>query len=312
MANVTVLPFQKTVATLPGETVHQALARCGIAMETPCNGQGVCGQCRVRVDNPGQVPPTPHENLSSEDETEGIRLACRLVPERDMTITVLDISGEDGEYHILEGRDFEDARPARETGRVVVYPAVQVEEEADGFTLVYEGEALSLPQWRAGSSPRGIALDIGTTTLVGSLVCLETGRVLSTASGLNPQIKTGHDVMTRIQEGSTPEGLHRLAEAVRGGIDRIVKDICRQTGTAADEILDIVIGGNTTMLQIAAEIDPAPLGRTPFTVDLAGGRHYPAKMFGFPRVNPAARVYLPPIAHAFVGTDISAGMLVCE
>ncbi|MFO8048660.1 MAG: ASKHA domain-containing protein [Desulfosudaceae bacterium] len=312
MAIITVQPLNKTVTTLPGETVHQALARNGIDLEAPCNGQGVCGQCRVRVENPDTVPPTPHENLGSEEAAAGIRLACRLVPERDMTLTILEPEAEDNDCLILEGRDFKSAAPARHAGRMTTTPAVRVEEGPDGFGLIYEGEAWPLPEWQSGFSPKGIALDIGTTTLVGSLICLRTGRLLSTASGLNPQIKMGHDVMTRIQEGSTPDGLRKLAEAVRGGIDRIIKDICRQTGAVAAEILDVVIGGNTTMLEIAAEVDPAPLGRTPFDVDLEGGRHYPAAAFGFPRVNPAARVYVPPITHAFVGTDISAGMLVCE
>jgi uncharacterized 2Fe-2S/4Fe-4S cluster protein (DUF4445 family) len=75
--------------------------------------------------------------------------------------------------------------------------------------------------------------------------------------------------------------------------------------------LDVTIGGNTTMLQLLASIDPSPLGHVPFTVGIEGGISYPVRQFGL-KVNPAARVYIPPVVHAFIGTDISAGLLMSE
>jgi uncharacterized 2Fe-2S/4Fe-4S cluster protein (DUF4445 family) len=77
-----------------------------------------------------------------------------------------------------------------------------------------------------------------------------------------------------------------------------------------DEILDVVVGGNTTMLTLAAAINPEPLGRLPFTVDIKAGVSYAAKDFGLD-INPAGRVYVPPIVHAFIGSDITAGVLAC-
>jgi uncharacterized 2Fe-2S/4Fe-4S cluster protein (DUF4445 family) len=73
--------------------------------------------------------------------------------------------------------------------------------------------------------------------------------------------------------------------------------------------MDVVIGGNTTMLELAAGIDPSPLGVVPFRVDIRGGASYPAGQFSL-EINPAARVYIPPVIHAFIGTDVTAGLLM--
>lgn len=314
MADITILPKKTTIQAFAGETIRDVLLRAGLALETPCNGQGVCGQCLIQVRNPLVVPETPHESISSEDAARGVRLACRLEADRDMTITILSITPDDDEVPILEGTVFSGKSAEEDIVPKKTDFAVRLETETRSGSVVmhYEDECLSLSDWEKPFSPKGLAIDIGTTTLVGSLVCLSTGRILSTVSTLNPQIAMGHDVMTRIQTGSTPDGLRELADAVRQGIRKIIKEVCVQTRTDSMEVLDLVVGGNTAMLQIAAGINPEPLGRSPFDVDIEGGKCYPAETFFPGEVNPAARVYVPPVAHAFVGSDISAGMLVCD
>ena len=314
MADITIFPGNKTVRAITGETLRDVLLRAGVAQEVPCNGQGVCGQCLVRVTSDAGVPETPHETISNENAGRGIRLACRLAADRDMTVQVLSIMPDDDEIPILEGTVFsgdaaEDAIIVKKTDFAV---RLGTENRGDGVVLRYEDECCTLSDWEPHFSPKGLAVDIGTTTLVGSLVCLTSGRVLSTVSTLNPQIAMGHDVMTRIQMGSTADGLRELTEAVHRGIRKIIKEVCVHTRTDSMEILDVVVGGNTAMLQITAGINPEPLGRSPFNVDIQGGREYPAGIFHLDTVNPGARVYVPPVAHAFVGSDISAGMLICD
>lgn len=304
MTTLTVFPFDRKIELLPGESVHEALFRKGIGLDTPCNGQGVCGQCHIRVESPGDVPETPHENLTAGDMEAGIRLACCLVPEQDMTIHVLSNIADDSEFAILEG---EPNMPVSDCN-----PALTVRQSGGIATMRYETDDVPLAHWHKDFTPKGLAIDIGTTTIVVNLLCLKTGKDLSTASALNPQISMGHDVMTRIQTGSTTEGLKNLSGAVHEGINRLIADTCRDAGADPIEILDVVVGGNTTMLEIAGNISPEPLGHVPFSVDLEGGKRYPARTFGLSTLNPAAQLYVPPIAHAFVGSDISAGMLVCK
>jgi uncharacterized 2Fe-2S/4Fe-4S cluster protein (DUF4445 family) len=101
-----------------------------------------------------------------------------------------------------------------------------------------------------------------------------------------------------------------VAGVVRKELNRLIQTACEKSNAVVDEILDVVIGGNTTMLTLAAAINPEPLGRLPFTVDITGGASYAAKEFGLD-INPAGRVYVPPIVHAFIGSDITAGVLAC-
>ncbi len=301
MPSLVLKPSGRTIPVAQGGTVLEALRRAGIEVESPCGGEGVCGKCRIRVEEPECVPETPHRLLPAHEAREGWRLACLLVPEGDLTVHLPADALLDA--RILEGERLSAGRFA---------PAARVVAEAGAWRLEYEGEeAAELPGWQPGTAPKGVAIDIGTTTLVVSLLDLATGRELATASALNPQTTFGHDVLSRIQKGSTQEGLAELAGVVRGSLNRLIGETCGEAGTQAAEVVDAVLGANTTMLQLAGQLDPAPLGRMPFRVGIAGGRSYPASRFGL-ELNPAARVYVPPVAHAFVGSDISAGLLACR
>jgi len=323
MPKLTIYPIGESIDMRRGETVRDALYRAGVEVDTPCNGQGICGKCLLRVENPEAVPETPHPEITPEQAADGIRLACQLKPRKDMTIHVLSEYVR-AEYRILEGNRYpndrsDDEAPAEETGTAEKTaqarqwtPAAQVTEKEGCFWLCYDREPQQpLSRWTPGKAPKGLAIDIGTTTLVVTLMSLNTCRELSTASSLNPQIRFGHDVVRRIQAGSTPEGLTELAQCVRDGLNELIEAVCEDSKTDVNEIVDLVIGGNTTMLQLAAGIDPEPLGRVPFIVGIQSGQTYPAAQFGL-AVHPEARVYVPPVVHAYIGGDISAGLLVCH
>ena len=301
MPTLTVLPFKKQVRLDSHESVLEALRRSGFEIEGPCNGQGICGKCRVRVKHPEKVPETPHRRISESDSREkGIRLACRLIPQTDISLHLPDDFTVDA--RILEGEQL---------SGVDLKPAAVVSHNGS-YRMKYAGEdtGAELARWKPQYSPKGLAIDIGTTTLVITLFCLQTGRQLSTASSLNPQTRYGNDVVSRIQMGSTQQGLDELTAVVRKELNRLIAEICKNSRAAPDEILDVVIGGNTTMLQLAAAISPAPLGRLPFSVDIKSGASHTASRFGL-AMNCAGKIYIPPIVHAFVGSDITAGVLAC-
>ncbi|MHB8764945.1 MAG: ASKHA domain-containing protein [Deferrisomatales bacterium] len=301
MTRIELSPLGLTVEAAPGETLLQALRRAGVDLESPCDGLGVCGRCAVRVEEGARVAPTPHRNLSPEDGAAGVRLACLVTPGADLTVHLL--RGFVWDARVLEGERLSAARVA---------PAARVRADGAGFQLEYDGEApLPLAGWREGLDPLGLAVDLGTTTLVVSVFSLATGEELATASALNPQTRFGHDVLSRIHKGSTPGGLAELHGTVAAALNRLAAEACGRAGVAAGQVVDVVVGGNPTMLQLAAGVDPAPLGRVPFPVGMASGCSYPAERFGL-TAHPAARVYVPPVAHAFVGSDISAGLLAAE
>jgi uncharacterized 2Fe-2S/4Fe-4S cluster protein (DUF4445 family) len=301
MSVLTILPFNQHVTLNTDESVLEALRRGGFEIEGPCNGQGICGKCRIRVEPSEKVPQTPHRRISEADSREkGIRLACRLIPQTDITLHLPDDFSVDA--RILEGEHLSD---------IEIMPAAVVSHNGS-FRMHYAGgdKGVELKGWKPEYSPKGLAIDIGTTTLVMTMFCLQTGRQLSTASSINPQTKFGHDVVSRIQMGSTRQGLADLAGAVRQELNRLIAETCRKSRAVSDEILDAAIGGNTTMLELAAAINPEPLGHLPFKVDIRGGVAQAPARFGLD-MNSAGKIYIPPIVHAFVGSDLTAGVLAC-
>lgn len=300
MPNLEITPLGTSATVPPGESLLTALRNAGVELESPCNGEGICGRCGVWVEAPSDVPETPHRNITREQADQGLRLACRVRVDRDLRVRLPEDFSLDA--RILEGD--------RIAG-IHLQPAARVIEEGGRPWLVYGGDRQALESWEPGFGPKGLAIDIGTTSLVLTLLDLATGEELATSSSLNPQTRYGHDILSRIVKGSTPSGLQELADTVQGALNRLLDRACRAAGTDSREVVDVVVGGNTTMLQLAARMDPEPLGHLPFTVGIRGSAVYPAGQFGL-RVNPAARLYVPPIAHAFVGSDISAGLLSCD
>jgi uncharacterized 2Fe-2S/4Fe-4S cluster protein (DUF4445 family) len=240
-----------------------------------------------------------HQHLTLDEVADGIQLACQVVIQKDMQVTLPADHTLDS--RILEGEQIRASRIA---------PAAQVREVDRLFYLFYHNRppVRLTNSWQPHFSPKGLAVDLGTTTMVLTLMDLQTGAELSTVSAINPQIKFGHDVMTRIQKASTGAGLMELGILVSDGLNALVEKACYSSGTHPHEIVDVVIGGNTTMLQIAAVIDPSPLGVVPFAIGIRSGCTHSADRFRL-NINPQARVYIPPVAHAFVGSDISAGLL---
>lgn len=273
MPKLTILPSRTTIDLIDGETIKEALERNGYLAPTSCNNRKLCGHCRVWIDAEHDLPPTPHRLITPEQARKGMRLSCRMHPEEDLVIRLTH-----------------DFPPEREPSPAEVAP---VRTDQDDTRRV------------------GLSLDLGTTTLVASLVDMETGSRLAQASLLNPQIRYGQDAMTRIDMGSSRDGLEELARAVHGGIRKLVMRLCRHSEMSPMDIRDAVVGGNTAMLQLCAGIDPSPLGQAPFDVDIEGGRCYSARKLGI-HINPNARVYIPPIIHAFVGSDISSGLIKCD
>ena len=154
----------------------------------------------------------------------------------------------------------------------------------------------------------GVAVDIGTTTLVAALVDLRSGLELGSASSLNPQARYAQDVLSRIKMGSKPEGLYILHSELIKELNRLIRDAAAQPRIASKYIYEAVFSGNTTMLHLAAGVDPASLGKYPYTPALFGGNHIRAIDIGLD-ISPYGFVYLPPILSAYVGADITSGIL---
>lgn len=150
----------------------------------------------------------------------------------------------------------------------------------------------------------GLAVDIGTTTVVGYLINLHTGKVLSIKSFLNPQVSYGEDVMTRITYCNENQdvGLAKLNEKIVGCINDIMDQTSKEAGIKPEEILELTIVGNTAMHHIFLNINPKYLSLAPFPPVVKRSVNVKAKELGL-KANPRANVHVLPVIAGFVGAD---------
>ncbi|MBI5444983.1 MAG: DUF4445 domain-containing protein, partial [Deltaproteobacteria bacterium] len=288
-----------TVEVSAGTTLLAAARQAGVLLESPCNGTGTCGKCRVRVDAPGNLRRVGSHPLPESDAERGWALACHAEVRADVTVEVPE-GREEGLRILSDG-----TRP-----EVDVSPWIRKEfDPAWGETRVFAGpEVIAREPWDTSEELYGLVVDIGTTTLVASLVDLCSGLELGSASALNPQALHAQDVLSRIQLGSEPEGLGVLQRELLREANRLTTCLTAQAGVRRELVYEAVFSGNTTMLHLAVGADPRSLGKYPYTPALEGGTFVAARELGL-RIAPAGLVYLPPILSAYVGADITSGIL---
>lgn len=149
----------------------------------------------------------------------------------------------------------------------------------------------------------GVAVDIGSTTIAAYLCDLDTGKVVATASEMNPQIVYGEDVMSRIHYTmDESDGLEKLHRAVLDGLSKVLRRTVREAGLETDDIVEVVMVGNTTMHHLVLNLTPRYLGLAPYVPTLHKAVDVKARELGLD-INKAANVHLLPIEASFVGAD---------
>jgi uncharacterized 2Fe-2S/4Fe-4S cluster protein (DUF4445 family) len=161
----------------------------------------------------------------------------------------------------------------------------------------------------------GLAVDVGTTTCVGYLTDLSTGRVINTESMMNPQVPYGEDVMSRITYAmSNPDGLATMQKAIIKGlneiIERIVAEVRKDGPDPGHAVDDMTIVFNTAMHHIFLGFNPEYIGRSPFIPAVQNSLDIRARDIGL-KINPSAYVHVLPIEAGFVGAD-NVGVLIAE
>lgn len=294
-------------------TVLAAARAAGVLVESPCNGAGTCGKCKVRMS--GQSPASIrvlsgcHHSLTPEEINQGIFLGCmteiqsQATPSAIIDIFVLERQDKHDVQIISQGRHLD----------VTLDPVIkkQYVPTADE-TLILSGQSLlGVETGNSTQMSYGLVVDIGTTTLVAALFDLTSGQELSTASALNPQSFHAQDVLSRIKFGATSEGLTTLYTGLIQVINTLIDELTQNAGITYNTIYEIVFSGNTCMLHLALGTDPASLGKYPYVPVLWGDSYHSAAAIGL-HAAPFAQIYLPPVMSAYVGADITAGILAAD
>ena len=157
----------------------------------------------------------------------------------------------------------------------------------------------------------GVAIDVGSTTIAGHLANLADGAVLASNGVMNPQIRFGEDLMSRVSYAMMhPEGAGEMTAAVRKALDGLIASLAMRAGIKRVEILDLAIVGNPIMHHLLLGIDPTPLGGAPFALATDRAVRTTAAALGL-RAHPGARVYVLPCIAGHVGAD-TAGVILAE
>jgi uncharacterized 2Fe-2S/4Fe-4S cluster protein (DUF4445 family) len=157
----------------------------------------------------------------------------------------------------------------------------------------------------------GVAIDVGSTTIAGHLADLADGAVLASAGVMNPQIRFGEDLMSRVSYAMMhPEGAVEMTAAVRKALNGLLATLAMQSGIKRDEILELAIVGNPIMHHLLLGIDPIPLGSAPFALATDRAVRLRAAELEL-RTHPGARVYVLPCIAGHVGAD-TAGVILAE
>jgi len=157
----------------------------------------------------------------------------------------------------------------------------------------------------------GLAIDIGSTTIAAHLCNLTSGEVIATGGIMNPQIRFGEDLMSRVSYVMMqPQGAIELTETVRGGINDLIRDVAREGDIEPDDIVEVTIVGNPIMHHLFLGISPVELGTAPFALATDAALNLAASQLDL-LVNKGARVYVLPCIAGHVGAD-AAGMILAE
>ena len=157
----------------------------------------------------------------------------------------------------------------------------------------------------------GVAIDVGSTTIAGHLANIGDGAVLASAGVMNPQIRFGEDLMSRVSYAMmNPGGAAEMTTTVRSALNGLLAQLAMRAGIKREAILELAVVGNPIMHHLVLGIDPVPLGSAPFA--LATDRAVTVQASELDLVtHPGARVYLLPCIAGHVGAD-TAGVILAE
>jgi uncharacterized 2Fe-2S/4Fe-4S cluster protein (DUF4445 family) len=333
---------EREVSAPEGVTAFDAASWNGIAIDSTCGGHGTCRKCGVRIAE-GTVAPTSLDSRAYEPDRlrDGWRLACRAVATGDLTIEVPPLVTRPKAATVGVGRQVI-LRPAvqkryveldepdladQRTDLKRLLDAIDDLEPRAGLGVVrHLGRTLREADWKVTavivddllidvepgdttSRRYGIAFDLGTTTVVATLLDLATGAPLAAASRLNAQQPFGADVITRISATMLdPDALPRLRDLAHATLDELAQEVCKEASVDPAHVYEIAVAGNATMTHLALGIDPEPLGVAPFILSTSAFPETTAADLGV-NIHPAARATTFPALGAYVGGDIIAGLL---
>jgi uncharacterized 2Fe-2S/4Fe-4S cluster protein (DUF4445 family) len=325
-----------------GTPIFDAASWNGVAIDSTCGGHGTCKKCKVRIVG-GEVPLSPVDPraFSPDELRDGWRLACRAPARTDLVVEVPPLQTRPKAALVGVGRHvilrpavqkrhlvldepslgdqrsdvervlagLEDLEPRIELALVRTLGRTLRAASFDVTAVVVDDVLIEVEPGDTTGRRHAIAFDLGTTTVVATLLDLETGTPAAVRSMLNRQQPYGADVISRVSATMLDDAaLGALEARAHETLQQLAAEVLEEGGVAPEEVYEIVVVGNVTMVQIALGIDPEPLSMAPFIVASHDLPPALASDFGV-AVHPRAPAVVFPSLGAYVGGDIVAGML---
>jgi len=342
---VTIQPGHKRIVVDPALSILQSLRRHNIYIATDCGGNGTCGKCRVRFTKAAPEPTDQErKTLSGEELDQGFRLSCMshftpgceiiIPPQESREIDTILTHGKPTRFKIdpairkihlaLSRQTIE--QPISDSalilkhldggGRIsfepdVLYGLEEITRNSDfNVTVsVSDNRIVKVEPGDTADRNYGVAIDLGTTTLVAALMDLSTGAVVDLAPAFNPQRIFGADVISRIKfSRENKNGVRELNQVLLERLEDMISRMAKDHGLSLDDISEMVAVGNPTMQHLFLGLNPHFIGEMPYTpvvsqaVRMFRRGPFDSASWNFP-------IETPPNFSGFIGSDILAGII---
>lgn len=346
MARIRFEPSGRVTETANAEeTVAQAAERAGIPLDSVCGGRGKCGRCRVIITSKeAAITPEDAAIIPEADLKKGMRLACRMKIDSDLVVEIPAEFSRAGQLVLEDSTVCIDVEAAvRRVPLNVAKPSLGFQvgdlERVEMALREHLGDdPLLIPLSVMSTLPTalrteghlsavlrgnelidlvqqeekricGVAVDVGTTTIVAYLMDLESGEEIAVRSDMNPQVGHGDDVISRITYAMEEEGARqRLQSAAVDCINRLIGECCNDTGLSRKDIYEVVVAGNTAMHHMLFGLPTTHLAFSPYVPVVDGSFETRSRDIGVGIWNEGYVYSLPNIA-GFVGADHVAVLL---
>lgn len=355
---ITFLPDKKTLEVNGGTTIAEAAQEAGIFLNNLCGGEGVCGECRVKVlKGNGASKTTSSAFFSKEEQEQGFVLACQTEISEPLEVEI-PLTSRLEDAQIMTGAAQEDLdsqaplpllkplvrkiylelpaptlddnitdieRVSRELRRKLGWHSYDISfnclKDLSNIlrdhdwkvtaTVVKDKDRYRIHNVEPGNRTQhnfGVAVDVGTTTVVAQLVDLRTGKIMTVDGTHNMQAQYGEDVISRMIYACDKDGMNPMHQAIVDNINELIASLVEKSGMPKEEITALVAAGNTTMSHFLLNLVPCSIRLEPYVPTADIYPQIPARDIGV-QINPWGIMETMPSVSSYVGGDIVAGIL---
>ena len=328
---------RETIECKKGEILLKVLLRNGYDINAYCGGEGICGKCKVKLKGKIQDPsPAEQKYLSEQELKAGFRLSCQYQVENDLeviyeqkeditvmtagVITELDLDLDLSKEKIqLDQATIEnqtdylkriyDKTQTNNINYNNLKKIADLDKKQDLTVLKWRDQILDISKDKINEKFYGLAVDVGTTTVVMYLLDLNTGQEKDFTAFYNPQKKYGADVISRINYTYNNEnGIKEMQTAVIEALNKGIETLAKENNIRKDDIYKMSFVGNTIMLHLLLGIDAISIAKSPYVPVFTDELDLKPKEVGL-NINENGIIQFLPSISGYVGADITGDML---